>query len=290
MADDDADQHQRQEQVVVERDRCDLVAQQLRRLAQVEAPEVERVDLVQALGAVGDVDRLVQVVQEHPDDFAEAQRHDGQVVAAQLERGRAQQDAEEAGQRRARGNHDPQRHVQALREHGGDRRESSRSGAATPAGRTCRRRWHRRRRSPGPAGRHSPPRCSGPGPAARTAARVSAMRTQALPCDCSSSGSTSSATRPHGHHHVFVLPVDEVHHVRSPSGPVRHALAQQARGTQGQHDDQHDESEDVGVLAAQHAAGRRADVARADRLDQPQQDAARPPRRPGCRCRRTRPR
>ena len=37
-----------------------------KRQAQVESKELERIDLVDALGAVGDVDRMVQVVQEHP--------------------------------------------------------------------------------------------------------------------------------------------------------------------------------------------------------------------------------
>ena len=65
-------------------------------LPRLRPKKCDRVDLAHALGAVGDVDRLVQVVQEHADDLAEAQRHDGQVVAAQLQRGRAQQDAEDA--------------------------------------------------------------------------------------------------------------------------------------------------------------------------------------------------
>ena len=58
------------------------------------------------------------------------------------------------------------------------------------------------------------------------------------------------------------------------SSPVGHALAQQARGAQREHDDQHDEGEDVGVVAAQHAAGERADVARADGFDQAQEHAS----------------
>ena len=55
---------------------------------------------------------------------------------------------------------------------------------------------------------------------------------------------------------------------------VGHALAQQARGPEGQHEDERDEGEDVGVVAAQHAAGEITQVARADGLDQAQQDGA----------------
>ena len=42
---------------------------------------------------------------------------------------------------------------------------------------------------------------------------------------------------------------------------VRHPLAEQARRPQGQDQDQHDEGEDVLVVAAEHAAGQVADVA-----------------------------
>ena len=59
-----------------------------------------------------------------------------------------------------------------------------------------------------------------------------------------------------------------------PSGAVGHAFAQQARRPQRQHEDQHDEGEDVLVVAAQHAAGEVADVAGAELFDQAEQDAA----------------
>src|SRR6185369_12803388 len=81
MADHDAEQDQRQEQVVIQRNRYDLESYDLDRPAQIQAPEMERVDLVHAFGAVGDVDRIVQVVQEHPDDFAETERDDCEVIA-----------------------------------------------------------------------------------------------------------------------------------------------------------------------------------------------------------------
>ena len=61
--------HQRQEQVVVQRHRGELEAANADFFAQVQPKETQGINLVHALGAVGDVDRMVQVVQEHPDDF-----------------------------------------------------------------------------------------------------------------------------------------------------------------------------------------------------------------------------
>ena len=120
VADHHAEQHQGQEQVVVQRDRGHAECAQVQILAQVQAEELDGVDLVESLGAVGDVDRRVQVVHEHADDFAKAQRDDGQVVTAQLERWRAQQHAKGAGQAGAQRHGDPQRGVQAVREGAGD--------------------------------------------------------------------------------------------------------------------------------------------------------------------------
>src|SRR5574343_708484 len=96
---------------------------------------------------------------------------------------------------------------------------------------------------------------------------MSAMRTQALPKDCRRSGSTSSAMPPRIQLTlVFFM-------VWCSSGAIRHTLTQQARGAQRQDDDEHDEREDVGVVAAQQAAREGADVARADGFDQAQKDA-----------------
>ena len=53
-----------------------------------------------------------EVVEEDADDLAEAERHDGEVVAAQLERRRAEQHAEEARDGRADRQDDPERQVQ----------------------------------------------------------------------------------------------------------------------------------------------------------------------------------
>ncbi len=75
--------------------------------------DVERVDQVDALRSVGDVDRGVEVVHEDANDLAESQRHDRQVVAAKLERRRAEQHAEKAGDAGAERQDHPERQVQA---------------------------------------------------------------------------------------------------------------------------------------------------------------------------------
>src|SRR6185369_430795 len=96
---------------------------------------------------------------------------------------------------------------------------------------------------------------------------------QALPPCCRTSGRISSSTAPTTMTTYLFCRLMKSIMIFS-SGPVRHALAQQAGGPQRQHDDQHDESEDVGVVAAQHAAGGHPDVARSDRFDQTEQDPA----------------
>ena len=83
------------------------------RLRERDAADFDRVDQVDALRAVGDVDRRVQVVQENADDFTEAQRDDREVVPAQPERGRAQQHAEDTSGRRAERQQHPERQMDA---------------------------------------------------------------------------------------------------------------------------------------------------------------------------------
>src|SRR5437764_12000722 len=103
---------------------------------------------------------------------------------------------------------------------------------------------------------------------------VSAIRTQKLLKYCSTSGSASSSAQPTAHATALFWRLMKSIMPRFPSRAVRDPFAEQARGPQRQHHDQHDEREDVGVLAAQHAAGRDADIAGADRLDEAEQDAA----------------
>src|SRR3954468_19281859 len=97
---------------------------------------------------------------------------------------------------------------------------------------------------------------------------LSAIRTQKLPAACSSSGRIASATAASR----IVMSLLRLSIIDS-SGTVRHAFTQQAGGPQREHHDQDDEREDVRIVTAQDAAGQRAEVARADRLDQPQEHA-----------------
>ena len=92
-------------------------------LAQIDAEEADRIDRPEALGAVRDVEGMSHVVDQDAHDLAEPERHDGQVIAAQLQRGRAQQHAEQRGQQGAQGNRDPPGRVQAERKHRRDPRE-----------------------------------------------------------------------------------------------------------------------------------------------------------------------
>ena len=76
-----------------------------------EPADAERIDQVDPLRPVGEVDRRIQVVEEDPDDLAEAERDDRQVVAAQLQGRSAEQHAEQAGDPRADRQDHPERQV-----------------------------------------------------------------------------------------------------------------------------------------------------------------------------------
>src|SRR6187455_1347088 len=60
----------------------------------------------------------------------------------------------------------------------------------------------------------------------------------------------------------------------TPLRPFGHALAQEPGRSQRQDQDQHEEGEDVLVMAAEKTAGHVADVARAQAFDDAQQHAA----------------
>ena len=119
MANQHADQHQGQKQVVVQTHRGQLKAQYLNFFPQVEAEKTDGIDLIDALGSVGDVHGVVKVVEKHPNDFAKTQRHNGQVVTPQAQGGSAQQHAKETGQAGSQWNHDPQRGVNPVRKQRG---------------------------------------------------------------------------------------------------------------------------------------------------------------------------
>src|SRR5690606_32567472 len=93
-ADDDDDDGQQQEQVIIVFGSSNAEAEQRLRAPEGELADGEGIDAVYALRTVGDVDGRIQVVHEDAHDFAEPQGHDGQVVAPQLQGGRAQHGAE----------------------------------------------------------------------------------------------------------------------------------------------------------------------------------------------------
>src|SRR5512134_3224034 len=94
----------------------------------------------------------------------------------------------------------------------------------------------------------------------------SITRTQKLPAYCATPGSTTSRK-------ATATKTSSLFFNRL-SRTVGHPFAEQALRAHGQHEDQHDEGEDVLIVAAEHAAGQCADVAGAERLDQPEQHAA----------------
>src|SRR5512139_2251186 len=94
----------------------------------------------------------------------------------------------------------------------------------------------------------------------------SRMRTQKLPAYCATAGSTSNST-------AAPMKTNSLLRTRL-SRTVGHPFAEQALRPHGEHEDQHDEGEDVLVVAAEHATGELADVAGAERLDQAEQHAA----------------
>src|SRR5512142_367820 len=102
---------------------------------------------------------------------------------------------------------------------------------------------------------------------------MSRMRTQALPKYCATKGAIASTM-------VAAIQVPSLLSLRFMvgflvrSGAVGDTLAEQALRAQRQHEDQHDEGEDVLVMAAQHVAGQVADVAGTERLDHAERHAA----------------
>ena len=87
----------------------------LRAAVEREAEEARARDVGQAVGAAGD---LVPVEQDDADDLAEAQRDDGQVVAAQAQDGKAQHDAEARGEQAGQRQAGPEAQPEGLREQG----------------------------------------------------------------------------------------------------------------------------------------------------------------------------
>ena len=97
-------------------------------LAEGKAAELDGVNQIHALRAVGDVDRRVQVVQKNTDDLAETERDDGEIIPAQSQRRRAQQHTKHAGDQCAQRQQRPERQVQAEMRRGQQRVKISADG------------------------------------------------------------------------------------------------------------------------------------------------------------------
>ena len=116
MANEHAQRNECEQQVVIQRDRRQFDETQIELARQGVAHDGDRINRANAFGPVGEVDGLVQVVQKHANDFAKTQGDDGQVIAAQFERGRTQQHTEQTGQACRQRQHQPQADVQAIGE------------------------------------------------------------------------------------------------------------------------------------------------------------------------------
>src|SRR3954470_11929212 len=104
---------------------------------------------------------------------------------------------------------------------------------------------------------------------------MSMMRTHALPAIWTTNGSTQRAMPAIRKAISFCWRGASANRVMAwRSGAIGDALAEQALRAQREHQDEHDEGEDVLVVAAENAAGEVADVAGTERLDQAEQDAA----------------
>ena len=239
---------------------------------------------VHALRAVGDVDRRVQIVQEDADDLAEAERDDGEVVAAQPQRRRAQQHAEERRDQRrpaAASIQQRQMHAEVRRgeqriDVGADRverdvAEVEQAGVADDDVEPEREHDVEQREVD-----DAHPACAD----RRSSANGSSSQRDHAPAPMPDpfAARIAAATR------------RSAARAEQPSCALRHALAEQPGGPEHQHQDQDQEGEDVLVVAAENAAGEVADVAGAEALDQSRAARRRPSPRRGCRCRRAPPR
>ncbi len=101
----DPDNHQHQ-QVVPQPQGGHLDAEPVVHPAELQPKQVESIDAGNALSAVGDVHRAVEITHQNTDDLPEAEGHDRQIIAAQLQRWRTEQDA--AYRCDQRGNRDDQ--------------------------------------------------------------------------------------------------------------------------------------------------------------------------------------
>ena len=221
----------------------------------LEAGDGYRVDHRDPLRTVGDVDRCIQVVHEDAHDLAETQRDDGQVVAAQLQAsgaprsarrcrrpGAERQDPRTAGAGR---NADWQEQCPEIGADGveGDVAEVEQAGEADHDVQAERREGIEDREvedaHPGLATHAGNERQRDQGDDDQRQPESREKRDSAI-CSCA----------------------------------VSCLLAEQSRRPEHQHENEHDEGEDVLVVATEETARKIADVAGAEGLDQAEQHAS----------------
>ena len=120
VANDHAEDHKHQKEVVVQRDGGDAVVTDHKGFGEAHAKSRHRINAVQTTRPVGDVVGLLQVVHEDTNDFAKPERDDGQIVTPQLEHGCAQEHPGQRRQRSSQRDDGPQRCVQTTGEHLGN--------------------------------------------------------------------------------------------------------------------------------------------------------------------------
>ena len=82
----------------------------------LQAEQADRVDAGNAFGAVGEVDRAVEIAHQNTHDLAETERDDRQIVAAQPQRRRAEQNAARRRQQGRQRDQPQHRQVQPIGE------------------------------------------------------------------------------------------------------------------------------------------------------------------------------
>src|SRR3546814_11462063 len=105
-----------QQQVIVFFGPGNAEAEQRLRTPEGKLAYGKSVNPVDALRAVGDIDRRIKVVHENTDDFTKAQGDNGQVIAPQLKRGGDQHSPEKRRKHNPRSQQHPEQHHQPKKE------------------------------------------------------------------------------------------------------------------------------------------------------------------------------
>ncbi|MNY19938.1 hypothetical protein D3C86_1533950 [compost metagenome] len=121
---DENDQHDHQHQQVVPQPQSrDFHAKPVIDAAEFQAKQIEGIDAGNAFRAVGDVYRAVEVAHQNADDLPETEGHNRQIVAAQFQRRRTEDNAAHRRDQRRKRNNQQIRGVQPVREPDAEDRE-----------------------------------------------------------------------------------------------------------------------------------------------------------------------